>query len=142
MMWKEFEQIAGYEVSYEDYTEIIEPMYMAIPDSFSKADFVKMIDKKRFARKTKAELKRAMRKEANHLAEICGHYTDWESEHRLEELAREYAKRFCGYDADDLHYFYYFEKEYEYTNMRGCSYPKTLIVGKGYNHIDEVILYA
>ena len=30
MMKHEFEQIAGYEVTWEDYTNIIEPMYMAI----------------------------------------------------------------------------------------------------------------
>lgn len=43
MMWKEFEEIAGYEVSYEDYSKVIEPMYMAMPDSISKSEFVKML---------------------------------------------------------------------------------------------------
>ena len=47
MMKHEFEAIAGYEVSTEDYNNIIEPMYMAT--NLSKAEFVKTISKKRFA---------------------------------------------------------------------------------------------
>ena len=47
MMKHEFEALAGYEVSYEDYDKIIEPMYMAT--TLSKEEFVKVIDKKRFA---------------------------------------------------------------------------------------------
>lgn len=146
MMWKEFEQIAGYEVSYEDYTNIIEPMYMAIPDSFSKADFVKMIDRKRFALPTKAEirrkLKKEMRKEADHLADICGHYTDFESEQRLEKLAREYAKKICGYKDDDFKCWYGFEREYEYEGMRGCSYPAVFRVGYDRTVLEEIVLHA
>ena len=46
MMKHEFEALAGYEVSTEDYTKVIEPMYMAT--DLSKADFVKVIDRKRF----------------------------------------------------------------------------------------------
>lgn len=145
MMWKEFEELAGYEVSYEDYTNIIEPMYMAIPESFSKQDFIKMIDKKRFALPTKRELKKAMRKEANHLFEICGRYTDWESEQRLEKIARQYATRFYAYDPDEKNgIWFYIDKGYEYPEVkRGCTYPETLrIMDKYYNCIEEVILYA
>ena len=47
MMKHEFEAIAGYEVSEEDYRKIIEPMYMAT--DLSKEEFVKVINKKRFA---------------------------------------------------------------------------------------------
>lgn len=47
MMKHEFEQIAGYEVSWEDYNNIIEPMYMAT--NLSKEEFVKTLSKKRFA---------------------------------------------------------------------------------------------
>ena len=47
MMKHEFEALAGYTVSEKDYTEIIEPMYMAT--NLDKAEFVKCIDKKRFA---------------------------------------------------------------------------------------------
>lgn len=146
MMWKEFEELAGYEVSYEDYTNVIEPMYMAIPDCYSKQDFIKMIDKKRFALPTKAEMKRAMRKEANHLFEICGHCTDWESEERLENLARKYAERFYNYDRlnESNGVWYYLHKEYEYPAIqRGCTYPDTLrIMYKDGSCLEEVILYA
>ena len=55
MMKHEFEALAGYEVSTEDYNNIIEPMYMAT--NMSKADFVKCIDKKRFQIVKKAEEK-------------------------------------------------------------------------------------
>ena len=47
MMKQEFEALAGYEVSTEDYNNIIEPMYLAT--DLSKQDFVKTISKKRFA---------------------------------------------------------------------------------------------
>lgn len=47
MMKHEFEELAGYEVSREDYDNIIEPMYMAT--NLTKQEFVKTISKKRFA---------------------------------------------------------------------------------------------
>lgn len=47
MMKHEFETLAGYEVSTEDYNNIIEPMYMAT--NMTKQEFVKTISKKRFA---------------------------------------------------------------------------------------------
>ena len=46
MMHHEFEELAGYEVSYDDYTNIIEPMYNAT--NLSKREFVKTLDRKRF----------------------------------------------------------------------------------------------
>lgn len=48
MMWNEFEEIAGYRVRFETYKNIIEPMYLAIPQTISKVEFVKMLDRKRF----------------------------------------------------------------------------------------------
>ena len=46
MMHKEFEELAGYEVSFEDYNNIIEPMYMAT--NLSKQEFVKCLNLKFF----------------------------------------------------------------------------------------------
>ncbi len=46
MMKQEFEALAGYEVSAEDYNNIIEPMYMAT--DLSKQEFVKTINRKNF----------------------------------------------------------------------------------------------
>ena len=144
MMWKEFEEIAGYEVSYKTYSEVIEPMYMALPDSFTKQDFVKMLDKKAFALPTKAEMKRKMRKIANHLYEICGRCHDFEAEQELDRMAKQYAKRFYGLDwAHDLESWVYFDREYEYPEIqRGCTYPATLKIGRGYNTYEEIILIA
>lgn len=51
MMHHEFEQLAGYEVSADDYKNIIEPMYMAT--NLSKRDFIKSINKKAFEIKHK-----------------------------------------------------------------------------------------
>ena len=93
MMKHEFEQIAGYEVSWKDYTDIIEPMYMAIPESISKQDFVKMIDKKRFALKPISKIEKEMKKIAKHLNETCNRYTDYEAKDKLNELAQEITDR-------------------------------------------------
>ena len=46
MMYEEFEKIAGCRVSYEDYNNIIEPMYMA--SNLSKQEFVKTLNLKFF----------------------------------------------------------------------------------------------
>lgn len=141
MMWNEFEEIAGYEVSYEDYTNIIEPMYTALPDNVSKQQFVKMLDKKAFALPTKKEMIREMKKIANHLAEICGHSTDWKAEQQLEDLAKKYAKRFFGLDwSKDIEAYVYFNREYEYMNQRGCSFPKELVIGKHYCDYERIQL--
>ena len=132
-MWKEFEKIAGYEVTYDDYHKIIEPMYMAIPEGISKQEFVKMLDKKRFALPKPEEILRKVRKEARHLKDICGWCSDFESEERMHKLAKEYAKR--KYNLDWLHdhkVYVFFLKEYEYpTIQRGCTYPITLVIGRG-----------
>lgn len=118
MMKHEFEALAGYEVSIEDYTNIIEPMYMST--DLSKQDFVKCIDKKRFALKTQKQIINSIKKEARHLAETCEHYTDYESRQRIEDATRELENRFGGY--------WYTISEYAYPEIkRGCTYPARLI---------------
>ena len=84
MMKHEFEAIAGYEVSEEDYRKIIEPMYMAT--DLSKEEFVKVINKKRFAIKSKKELVCEMKKIAKHLKDTCDHFTDFEAKEQLEKF--------------------------------------------------------
>lgn len=140
MMWKEFEELAGYEVSFEDYNNIIEPMYMAT--NLSKKEFIETLNKKRFALPTKREMLAAMRKEANHLFEICGRYGDFESEQRLDRLAKQYAKRVWGLNwSDDMEAYVYFLKEYEYPELgRGCTYPKTLVIGRGNREYERITL--
>lgn len=126
MMWKEFEEIAGYEVSYDDYHDIIEPMYMAIPDSVSKTEFVKMINKKRFALKTKDQIIKRMREIAKYLKETCDHFTDYGAKEELEKLRSEYEKRFTSGFAMII-------TETTLPDYRGCSYPSELYIQSDWN---------
>ena len=120
MMHQEFERIAGYEVSFEDYANIIEPMYMAT--NLSKQDFVKVIDRKRFDLNEK---KRSMIKEMRKIAEDrkanAEHTADWEAEDRLQELAHEYADTFHKGATPEI------KRERTYRDF-GCSYPCTLTI--------------
>lgn len=129
MMKEEFERLAGYEVSFDDYQKIIEPMYIAT--DLDKQEFVKCINKNRFALPTKKQLIDEMKKIAAHLFEICGRYTDYESMDELEKKAREFAKRFYHIDWDyDSKAWIYFNKGYEFPHLqRGCTYPKELVIG-------------
>lgn len=125
MLKQEFEALAGYEVSTETYNKVIEPMYMAT--DMDKREFVKCLDKKYFALRTKIQLLTAMKKEAKHLMETAEQYTDFESRNRLEATAKEYAERFWA----GLNWFL----KAEYTGDRfwsapgrGCSFPATLVI--------------
>lgn len=126
MMWKEFEEIAGYEVSYDDYHNIIEPMYMAVPESVSKREFVKMIDKKRFALKTEKQIIKRMREIAEYLKETCDHFTDFGAKEELEKLRAEYEKRFTS------GYAMIFTRT-TLPDQRGCSYPYELYIQSDWN---------
>lgn len=44
MMWAEFEKLAGFEVSHDVYHNVIEPMYNALPESYTKQDFIRMLN--------------------------------------------------------------------------------------------------
>lgn len=140
MMKHEFEALAGYEVSNEDYNNIIEPMYMAV--NMTKAEFVKVIDKKRFALPTKAQMIKEMRKIADHLFEICGHRNDYPAEEELDRIAKAYAKRFHGIDwANNMNAWVFCEREYEFPQIqRGCTYPKVLTIGVGNNEYERITL--
>ncbi len=141
MMKQEFEKIAGYEVSYETYSTIIEPMYNALPENVDKFQFVKMLDKKAFALPTAQSYLRTIRKEAKHLFEICGNHHDFESEKRLEKAAKDYMKRKYNIDwTTDMKAYCYFNRGYEYENMRGCSYPKELVIGRGFTDYERIPL--
>ena len=144
MMKDEFEALAGYRVSFEDYSKIIEPMYMAT--ELSKEEFVKVLDKKRFALPTTAQIKRSLRKEmreiAAHLYEICGHDVDHEAERKLDKLGKEYAKKIYGLDwTHDIEVYCFFNREYEYpTVQRGCTYPTELVIGRGHTDYERIPL--
>lgn len=130
MMWKEFEELAGYEVTFKDYNEIIEPMYMAIPESVSKQEFVKMIDRKRFdyKAKEKAEKKamvKAMKEIAEERAANCEHFCDYEAEEKLMQIARDYMSKFypknLGYHGD-------IERKHWANISTCCTYPADLVI--------------
>jgi len=115
MMKHEFEALAGYEVSEEDYRTIIEPMYMAT--HLEKSQFVKCIDAKRFKLKSKKQLINKMKIISRHLRATCTHYTDYSAREELDTLFAEYQKRF---DPS--------ARIYEDTYM-SCYYPDRIVSG-------------
>ena len=136
MMQHEFEELAGYEVSTEDYNNIIEPMYMAV--NLSKAEFVKTVNKKRFALKPVKNIVKEMKAVAKHLQETCEMYTDWEAKEKLEALVKEYIER-KGWKGIAGHNY-----DHGFTGIgyRGCAYPKRVeIYGlKKYNTFEKIEL--
>lgn len=117
MMKFEFEQIAGYEVSTSDYIQIIEPMYLA--SSLSKEEFVKTLNKKRFALKPLSSLVKEMKKLSKELKESCTHYTDYEKKEKLDSIITEYIQR--KYVCMQSLTFHISEKE-----LWTCYYPKSV----------------
>lgn len=121
MLKEEFEKLAGYEVSLDDYRTIIEPMYLASP--LDKSDFVKCLDKKRFALPSRSKVE----KEIIHLAEqlrlTCTHYHDEDLEDEMYLKIYEYGQRFypsCEWFVDDeqIHSCYYPKKVSFYFNLK------------------------
>lgn len=92
MMKHEFERLAGYEVSAEDYNKIIEPMYMAT--DLAKEEFAQIFKRsKSYMLKPLPHMEKMMKKIATHLEETCNRYTDYEAKEELEKLATEYKDR-------------------------------------------------
>lgn len=135
MMWHEFEELAGYEVSFDDYSNIIEPMYLAVPETVTKADFVKMIDKKRFALRPLKAILKEMKKDAESLKKSCTHFTDWETKEHLESLIDEYMSRrgFKGIAG------YMIESKTIYS----CCYPVRIVIYgiSNYKTFDDIKLF-
>ena len=118
MMQQEFEQLAGYEVSYDDYVNIIEPMYMAT--DLSKEDFVQCISKKRFALPTLKSIIKNMQQCAASLKETCTHYTDWDTKEELNRLIEEYIPRRFGAYSRLIHY------SINDRSYQSCYYPDSV----------------
>lgn len=79
MMKHEFEQLAGYSVSSDDYYKIIEPMYIAA--DIDKVDFIKCLNRERFeikVQKTKEqiEFENTLKREIDSLKETIAWYKD------------------------------------------------------------------
>ena len=137
MMWEEFEKIAGYEVSYEDYTNVIEPMYNAT--NLSKGEFVKTLNRKAFDLKVKKqEMIKAMKAICAERKENAEHFTNYEAEEKLRELAEKYAETFHRFSTPEIAR----KKTFE---TWGCSYPAELIIYGGvvcgkYYEIERITL--
>lgn len=135
MMKQEFEELAGYEVSENDYRKIIEPMYMAT--SLSKADFVNTISKKRFALRPTSEIIKEMRGIAEYIKATCIHYTDYEKKNKIEDLAREYIGRKYNISGSKIVSFGIHEEM-----AQTCYYPKSVeIFGtRTYKTVESIVL--
>lgn len=123
MMQHEFERLAGYEVSAEDYNKIIEPMYMAT--DLTKEEFVKVVSKQRFALKPLSKMEKMMKKIAAHLKETCTHYTDFEAKEELEKVAKEYADRIGAssyYISENEKWTCYYPSQITFIGMSGGAF--------------------
>ena len=100
MLKKEFEYYAGYEVSNEDYYNIIEPMYMAT--KLDKQEFVQTLNKERFAEPTASDMVKKMKALAKRYAETYNE--DWvkanEIANELNDLCHKYGERFFHIGTD------------------------------------------
>ena len=134
MMQQEFEQLAGYEVSYEDYVDIIEPMYLAV--DLPKSEFVQCINKKRFALPTLKSIIRNMQQCAESLYESCTHYTDWDEKEKLNGFIEEYIQRRFGRLSNTITYGIN-EKQ-----RQTCYYPVSVDIydAKTYRNIERIDL--
>lgn len=121
-MKEEFEKIAGYEVTNEDYYRVIEPMYMAT--DLSKADFINCLDRKRFEikRETETALINRIKSVANKAYEKCGHVENFEEKQMIDEIIRKLNNMPNNKN-------YYAEIGYEYEEIkRGCTFYKSLVI--------------
>ena len=138
MMHQEFENIAGYEVSYDDYTNIIEPMYMAT--NLSKQEFVKCLDRKQFdlnykKQQYKKQLLKEMKAIATEMYNLCGHTETYEQYEALREKALEYIKAFPIWKAP--------HHEFVREIKNGCSYVKKLAwYDENWNEVQNIELVA
>ena len=118
MTQQEFEKLAGYEVGYEDYVTIIEPMYMAT--DLTKSEFVEVINKKRFALPSLDSYIKNMKSCAESLKQSCTHYTDYEVLDNLDQLVEMYIDRVFG----GMSVNYYYDKQERQT----CFYPVAVVI--------------
>lgn len=110
MLKNEFEDLAKIEVSYEDYKNIIEPMYMAT--NLSKQDFINTLNLKRFALKSKKQLINELKMLVKDIEETCCNYTNYEAIAKIESIIEELKERFndnCYITADIKNGCFYYD---------------------------------
>lgn len=134
MMKEEFENLAGYEVSYDDYHDIIEPMYMVT--NLSKSEFVKVINKKTFALPTKQTIVKEMREIASYISDHKHEGAVWHKEVELDEIAKNYAERFYHIDlSHDMKAYVYFNRD-DVMNI----VPNEIVIGRGTFEFERIKL--
>ena len=118
MMKQEFEKLAGYEVSSDDYYNIIEPMYSAL--TIDKSEFVKFVNPKQFALKTEKQLIAEARK----AVKTFNNSKDWDKQQealeKLNKIRYEYRERLN--DGNDV----FLEDEHNKFTGFGVYYGKYL----------------
>ena len=122
MMYEEFMNLAGYEVSYKDYTEIIEPMYNAV--DLDKADFIKTLNRARFELEPLDKIHARMIKLAKQIKDNCTHYTDYNALDQLEVLAENYKNRLQAFNYQIVTEELLYNGCYHST----CYYPCRVII--------------
>lgn len=108
MMKWEFEKIAGYDVTSEDFENIINPMYMAT--DLDKESFVKCLDRKRFEHidkdyvaeyaKLKKEIKEriaTLRDDIEYYKRFVNQYKSWLDEETDPEDIAQYKRQIAHY---------------------------------------------
>lgn len=133
MMHEEFEKLMGCNVKYDTYVNIIEPMYMALPN-VSKEDFCKLLNKKAIEIKPITKYRTEIKKIMIHLRDTCEKYTDYEAKERLESLLRNMINDYNWKG-------YWIENGYYYEGIkRGCTYPKKIrIYTSSYDYVTSTI---
>ena len=138
MMHKEFEELAGYEVSFEDYNNIIEPMYMAT--NLSKQEFVKCLNRKQFdqnykKQQYKKQILSEMKSIAYEMYDLCSRTDTYEQYEALRSKALEYIKAFPVWKAP--------HHEFTTEHKNGCIYVKALVwYDENWNEVQQIELVA
>ena len=138
MMWGEFEKIAGYDVSYEDYVNIIEPMYNST--ELSKQEFVKTLNRKQFdvnykKAQEKKRLVRELKEIAQRMFDECGRCSTYETFSELLSKAQEYDTKFSPWGC---------KAELEKAKGYGCAtYVKAIVwYDRDWNEVERLELVA
>ena len=105
MNYEEFIKIAGYEVSFETYKKVIEPMYMST-DIIDKKEFCKSFSKKLFGIKSTDKLLKEINKTAKFMKENTDRELQRKAWYEFKELCEDYTKRtylanYYTYDKDE-----------------------------------------
>ncbi len=135
MLKSEFETLAGYEVTDNDYYKIIEPMYYAV--NLDKKEFVKTLNKERFAMETIDHMCKRAKAIAEYLKRTCDHFTDYKKKGELDQILSEIKERkgAAGFLINDSYTLEHLGE------MRGCSYPSSVeFYDSGYRTIKTIKL--